>query len=310
VRSGCSGIDPQAQRPAGPFRVPAATDSDRYFTAQVTAALGTLHSPGVATRRRGERRRAAGRGADFREDDLSGKLSDEARAGLAQVSTATLTTLMLKRGLRNVYIQNVLPLNPEGPSMVGEAYTLRYIPAREDIDTLDVFLDRAHPQRKAIEDIPPGCVLVMDCRGDASAASAGGILVTRLMKRGAAGLVSDGGLRDSPEIAKMPFPAYCRGPSAPTNIIKHHAVDANLPIGCGGVPVYPGDIIVGDGEGVVVIPAAIAEEVARDAVEQDEFETFVMEQVEAGRSIFGIYPPDDAAREEYKRWKEARSRKK
>jgi regulator of RNase E activity RraA len=186
---------------------------------------------------------------------------------------------------------------------------LRYIPAREDIDTLDVFLDRSHPQRKAIEEIPPGCVLVMDCRGDASAASAGAILVTRLMKRGAAGLVSDGGLRDSPEIARLPFPAYCGGPSAPTNIIKHHAVDANLPIGCGGVPVYPGDIIVGDAEGVVVIPADMAEDVARDAVAQDDFETFVMEKVQEGRAIFGLYPPGDATREEYRKWKEARERK-
>jgi regulator of RNase E activity RraA len=233
-------------------------------------------------------------------------LSDAARAALRGVSTATLTTQLFKRGLRNTFIQDVRPLNPDAPPMVGEAYTLRYIPAREDLDTLDVFNDRSHPQRKAVEDIPAGHVLVMDCRGDASVASAGSILVTRMMVRGAAGVVSDGGLRDSPEIAKLPFPSYCRAPSAPTNLIKHHAVDLNVPIGCGGVPVFPGDILVGDGEGVVVIPAGIAEEVARDAAEQDLFETFVTEQVRAGSSIFGLYPPDEASRQAFAAWKSKR----
>ena len=230
-------------------------------------------------------------------------LSETARAALRGVSTATLTTQLFKRGLRNTFIQDVRPLNPDAPPMVGEAYTLRYIPAREDLDTLDVYNDRSHPQRKAVEDIPAGHVLVMDCRGDASVASAGSILVTRMMVRGAAGVVSDGGLRDSPEIAKLPFPAYCRAPSAPTNLIKHHAVDLNVPIGCGGVPVFPGDILVGDGEGVVVIPANIAEEVAHDAAEQDLFETFVTEQVRAGASIFGLYPPNEESRQAFAAWK-------
>jgi regulator of RNase E activity RraA len=146
----------------------------------------------------------------------------------------------------------------------------------------------------------------MDCRGDASVASAGSILVTRMMMRGAAGVVSDGGLRDSPEIAQLPFPTYCAGPSAPTNLIKHHAVDLNVPIGCGGVPVFPGDILVGDGEGVVVIPANIAEEVAHDAAEQDLFETFVTEKVKAGAGIFGLYPPNEDAQKEYAAWKAKR----
>ena len=133
-----------------------------------------------------------------------------------------------------------------------------------------------------------------------------GILVQRMMIRGAAGVVSDGGLRDSPEIAKLPFPAYCRGPSAPTNLIKHHAVDINVPIGCGGVPVFPGDVMVGDGEGVVVIPAHLAEEVARDAAEQDLFETFVTERVRAGQSIFGLYPPDAESKQAFEAWKKQR----
>jgi regulator of RNase E activity RraA len=235
-------------------------------------------------------------------------LSDKARGQLRKVSTATLTTVLFKRGLRNCYIQGVGPLNPDAPQLVGEAYTLRYIPAREDLDVIEVFKDPSHPQRKAVETIPPGQVLVMDCRGDASVASAGGILVTRMMIRGAAGVVSDGGLRDSMEIAQLPFPVYCAGPSAPTNLIKHHAVDINVPIGCGSVPVFPGDVIVGDGEGVVVIPAAIAESVAQEAADQDVFETFVIEKVKAGSSIVGLYPPNEATQKEYADWRAKRAK--
>ena len=233
-------------------------------------------------------------------------LSDAAREKLKAVSTATLTTLLFKRGLRNAFVQNARPLNPNAPQMVGPAYTLRYIPAREDLDVIEVFQDRTHPQRAAVEAIPPGSVLVMDCRQDASVASAGSILITRMMVRGAAGVVSDGGLRDSPEIAKLPFPTYCQSASAPTNLIKHHAVDLNVPIGCGGVPVYPGDIMVGDGEGVVVIPAEIAEEIAAQAVEQDLFETFVIERVREGASTFGLYPPDAASKAAFEAWRTQR----
>ena len=233
-------------------------------------------------------------------------LSDKARGQLRKVSTATLTTVLFKRGLRNTYIQGFGPLNPDGPQLVGEAYTLRYIPAREDLDVIEVFKDPSHPQRKAVEAIPPGQVLVMDCRGDASVASAGSILVTRMMIRGAAGVVSDGGLRDSMEIAQLPFPTYCAGPSAPTNLIKHHAVDLNVPIGCGGVPVFPGDVLVGDGEGVVVIPAEIADSVAQEAADQDVFETFVTEKVKGGASIVGLYPPNEATQKEYAEWRAKR----
>ena len=229
-------------------------------------------------------------------------LSDFAREAYKSVSTATLTTIMMKRGFRNVFIQKVVPTAPDHPPLVGEAFTLRYIPSREDLDPLSVFQDQSHPQRAAVEQIPPGHVLVMDCRGDSTVASAGSILVTRLMMRGAAGVVTDGGLRDSPEIAKLPFPTYFQCMSAPTNLIKHHALDINNPIGCGGVPVYPGDIIVGDGEGVVVIPAHLAEEVAVEALAQDRFEGWVTERVKEGRSILGLYPPDAATKAEYDAW--------
>ena len=235
-------------------------------------------------------------------------MRDESRTRLCSVSTATLTTVLLKRGLRNTFIGGVTLINPEAPRLVGPAFTLRYIPSREDLDQPGVFEDRSHPQRRAIEEIPPGAVLVIDSRGDATAASAGGILVTRLWKRGAAGAVTDGGFRDTPDIAKLPFPVYHARPSAPTNLVKHHAVDLNVPIGCGGVPVYPGDIAVGDGEGVVIIPAAFADEVADEAYEQTIFEDFVTEKVIAGSSIFGVYPPSEAAKAEFAAWRATKGR--
>jgi regulator of RNase E activity RraA len=149
---------------------------------------------------------------------------------------------------------------------------------------------------------------VIDSRKDGSAASAGDILITRLWKRGAAGIVTDGGFRDSPEIAKLPIPAYHRGPAAPTNLVRHHAADLNVPIGCGDVPVYPGDIVVGDAEGVVVIPRQMADEVAAEAAEQTSFEEFVQQRVMAGQSIFGLYPPAPEAREAYRKWRRERGK--
>jgi regulator of RNase E activity RraA len=235
-------------------------------------------------------------------------MREESRKKLASVSTATITTVLLRRGLRNCFIAGIHLINPDAPRMVGPAYTLRYIPAREDIDVVGAFDNRQHPQRRAIEECPAEAVLVIDSRGDASAASAGGILVTRLWKRGAAGIVTDGGFRDTPDIARLPFAAYHAMPSAPTNLIKHHAADINLPIGCGGVPVYPGDAIVGDGEGVVVIPEGIADRVAEEAFEQTTFEDFVTEKVVAGHSIFGIYPPNEEARSEFASWRAAKGR--
>jgi regulator of RNase E activity RraA len=236
-------------------------------------------------------------------------LSPATRAQLATVSTATLCTALFKRGLRNQFIQDVRPLNPNLPNMVGEAYTLRYIPAREDLNPISVFLDRNHPQRKAVEECPPGAVLVIDSRKNARAASAGGILVSRLMARGVAGVVTDGGFRDSPEIAKLTMPAYHHRPSAPTNLTLHQALDINLPIGCGDVPVFPGDVVVGDAEGVIVIPAHLADEITAEAVEMTVFEDFVSEKVLEGRSILGLYPPtDEHSRTDFAAWRAAKGR--
>mgnify|MGYP003109987968 CR=1 FL=1 len=215
----------------------------------------------------------------------------ETREKLKRVSTATLATLLFKRGLRNQFIQDVHPLARKGENMVGPAFTLRYIPAREDLNELAVFRDPEHPQRRAVEMAPEGSVMVFDSRKDARAASAGSILVTRLMVRGVVGIVTDGGFRDSPEIAEMAIHAYHHRPSAPTNLTLHQALDINAPIGCGDVAVWPGDIMVGDGEGVIVIPRAIVDEVADEAFEMTVFEDFVLEQVQNGAQIIGLYPP-------------------
>jgi regulator of RNase E activity RraA len=240
-------------------------------------------------------------------------LKPETKAKLMTVSTATLCTALFKRGLRNQFIQDVRPVNTDmaanRPNMVGEAFTLRYIPAREDLNPITVFQDRTHPQRVAVEQCPPGAVMVFDSRKDARAASAGSILITRLMVRGAAGVVTDGGFRDSPEIAAMPFPAYHNRPSAPTNLTLHQALDINVPIGCGDVAVWPGDVMVGDREGVFVIPAHLADEVAGEAVEMTAFEDFVTEEVTKGRSILGLYPAtEQQSRDDFAAWRKARGR--
>jgi regulator of RNase E activity RraA len=237
-------------------------------------------------------------------------LSPETRDRLKGVSTATLATALFKRGFRNQMIQGVLPLRPAGAeSMVGEAFTLRYIPAREDLNQLSVFRDRGHPQRKAVEECPPGAVMVIDSRKDPRAASAGAILVTRLQARGVAGVVTDGGFRDSGEIAALEIPSYHARPSAPTNLTLHQAIDINVPIGCGDAPVFPGDVIVGDVDGVIVIPAHLTDEIAAEAMEMTAFEDFVAEQVRGGQSILGLYPPTDESNlERFAEWRKAKGR--
>ena len=228
---------------------------------------------------------------------------------LKTVSTATAATAMFKRGFRNQFIQNVHPLSPSQPVLLGPAFTLRYIPAREDLNKLEVFRDRGHPQRKAVEDCPPEAVMVMDSRKDARAASAGAILVTRLMKRGVAGVVTDGGFRDSAEIAALGIPAYHQRPSAPTNLTLHQAIDINVPIGCGDAPVFPGDTILGDSDGVIVIPAHLVDEIADEAFEMTAYEDFVTQQVRAGKGIFGLYPPtNEQSLVDFAAWRKANGR--
>lgn len=236
-------------------------------------------------------------------------MDETLRDQLMTVSVATLSTVLYKRGLRNQVIQGVRPVAAKGRNMVGPAVTLRYIPAREDRNGIEVFRRPDHPQRVAVDTCPEGAVLVMDCRKDPRAASAGDILITRLQLRGVAGVVTDGGFRDAMRIAALEIPAYHNRPSSPTNLTRHQALDLNVPIGCGDVPVFPGDIIVGDDESVIVIPAEIAEEVAEEAHEMTAFEDFVSERVKGGATIVGLYPPTDPKNlEAFAAWRKANGR--
>lgn len=237
------------------------------------------------------------------------ELTAETRDKLQKVSTATISTALFKVGLKNQFLQDVHPVSPKGVNMVGQAYTLRYIPAREDLNPISVFQNPSHPQRVAVEQCPPGHVMVIDSRKDPRAASAGSILVTRMMKRGVAGVITDGGFRDSPEIGKLDIPCYHNRPSAPTNLTIHQAIELNGPIGCGDVAVFPGDVIVGDDEGVVVIPLYMADEIAYEATEMTAFEDFVTERVNEGRGIIGLYPATkDETKEDFAQWRKKNGR--
>ena len=219
-------------------------------------------------------------------------------------STASLATCLFKKGLRNQFIQNVRPLNLVDNKMVGPAFTLRYIPAREDRNSIDVFKNPDHPQRKAVEECPPGAVLVIDSRKDARAASAGSILISRLHQRGVHGIVTDGGFRDSEEISKIPIASYHSQPSAPTNLTLHEALESNVPIGCGDVAVFPGDMVVGDQDGVIIVPSHLVNDVAMECKEMELYESFVMEKVSRGFSIIGLYPlVDPNLKDEFENWK-------
>ncbi|QOL82775.1 ribonuclease activity regulator RraA [Pseudooceanicola spongiae] len=236
-------------------------------------------------------------------------MKEETREKLMGVSVATLATALYKRGLRHQVIQGVHPIGFKGANMVGPAFTLRYMPAREDRNQLVEFRNPEHPQRVAIETCPPGHVMVMDSRKSAEAASAGDILITRLMMRGGAGVVTDGGFRDAATIADLEIPAYHMRPSSPTNLTCNEAIEINGPIGCGDAPVFPGDVIVGDADCVIVIPAGIADEVADEAVEMTVYEDFVLDEVKAGAAIIGLYPgTKDENLQKFALWRKTQGR--
>jgi regulator of RNase E activity RraA len=218
----------------------------------------------------------------------------ETKAQLEQVSVATLATALYKRGLRNQVIQNVRPVAAKGRNMVGPAFTLRYMPAREDRNQLVEFRNPKHPQRHAIETCPAGFVMVMD---------------SRLMVRGAAGVVTDGGFRDAMNIGQLAMPAYHSRPSSPTNLTLNEAIDINVPIGCGEAPVFPGDIVVGDDDSVIILPAHLADEIAAEAIEMTAYEDFALEQVQEGETIIGLYPStQDENLVNFARWREENGR--
>lgn len=232
-------------------------------------------------------------------------LSDGAVAKLKAVSTATLTSQLNKRGLRNAFMPGIYPLRPD-LRMVGYAFTLRYIPAREDLAD-ELYDNTKNVQRLAVEAIGPDDVLVIDARGDVSmGATLGNILGTRITMRGAAGLVTDGALRDTPGFKAIDLPCYIKAPHANSSFNGHHPVEMQVPIGCAGIAVIPGDVIVGDAEGVVVIPAKMAEEVAQAAYEQEIREEFIQEKVASGSAILGVYPPNEATLAEFETWRKNR----
>ena len=233
-------------------------------------------------------------------------ISNETLQKLMRPSTATLTSALKGRGLSNTYMQGVQPLKP-GMKMAGPAYTLRYIPAREDLDAGEPD-NLTDPQRVGIEQMSPGEVFVIDARGVTNAGTMGNILATRIHKKGGVGIVTDGAYRDSPAISEIGIPAYAAAMNAHTNKTVHHPSEIQVPIACGGVAVFPGDIIVGDSEGVVVIPAHLADDVADAAAAQEQKEQFILERIEDGASLVGNYPPNAETLAEYEQWKADRGK--
>jgi len=233
-------------------------------------------------------------------------LSENTRAQLLRCPVSAITTVLTRLGLARAFMTDVRAISRDQPQLVGQAFTLRTIPAREDIDTAAAFGRPDSVQRKAFETCPPGFVLVIDARGDTRAACGGDMLLTRLQQRGCAGVVTDGGFRDVSQIAKLNFPAFLRAPASPPTFLAHHPVEVDAPIACGGVAIYPGDVIVGDGDGVVVIPLARVAEVAEAAVLIVEYDEFVEHELRRGRSLMDLYPVTSQSQVDYDRWRTQR----
>lgn len=233
-------------------------------------------------------------------------MKPETRAVLAGCSTATITMQLLKRGLRATAMRGVRPLAPDQGRIVGEAYTVRFIPMREDLSDPAILGSPNNHQRVAIEDCPAGAILCMDGLGNAEVGTLGDILAERLRVRGVAACVTDSATRDAEAVVATGFPVWCNGRAAPPNITGLAMGDRQVPIGCGGVAVVPGDALVCDGDGVVVIPRALVEEVAAGAVEQERLEVFVQERIRAGCSVTESYPPDARTLVAYEVWKQER----
>ena len=218
-------------------------------------------------------------------------LDPKAIAILSQVTTATLTTLLLKKGLRNVWLRGTRPLRPGQPRLVGRAFTLRFVPAREDLATPESWSSPIST-RAAIEDMPSGCIAVVDSMGVQDAGIFGDILCARMGKRGVAALVTDGVVRDVAGVLATGLPVWCSGAAAPPSVAGLTFVAWQQPIGCGGVAVFPGDVIVVDDDGAVLIPANLLDAMLEQAPEQERLETWIMGQVEQGVPLPGLYPPN------------------
>jgi regulator of RNase E activity RraA len=217
---------------------------------------------------------------------------------LSTISTATITTVLLKKGLRNIWMRGTRPLRPDQPRLVGPAFTMRFVPAREDLATPASW---ASPRstRGAIEDMPPGCIAVIDAMGITDAGIFGDILCARMQKRGVAALVTDGVVRDVTGVLETGLPVWCQGAAAPPSVAALTFVNWQEPIGCGGVAVFPDDTIVVDADGAVVIPAALLEEVVATAGEQEKLEAWIMGEVQKGVALPGLYPPNEETKARY-----------
>ena len=225
-------------------------------------------------------------------------------AALSAVTTATLTTLLLKKGLRNVWMRGTRPLRPGQARAVGRAFTLRFIPAREDQATPESW-SKPVSTRGAIEAMPEGCVAIVDARGVTDAGIFGDILCARMRQRGVAALITDGVVRDVHGVLATQLPVWCAGAAAPPSVAGLTFVNWQEPIGCGGVAVFPDDVVVADDDGAVVIPAALVDEVIALAIEQERLETWIMQEVERGVPLPGLYPPNADTRARYEAWRQA-----
>jgi regulator of RNase E activity RraA len=225
-------------------------------------------------------------------------------AAFRGVSTATLATVLSQRGVQKVFMYGVAPLPGSRPHMVGRAFTMRAVAAREDMLRADKAMDpRQNLQRRAAEECGAGDVLVIDCRGDARGASGGLILFERMRFRGCAGVVSDGGVRDAADIVETGFPVYAGAVCPPNSLVSHRFVDLQVPVTCGDAAVYPGDVIVGDPDGVIVVPAALADEVAVAARELELKEQFIIARIRAGAPVYGTYPLEPPLLDAFVAWR-------
>jgi regulator of RNase E activity RraA len=221
---------------------------------------------------------------------------------LSKITTATLTTVLLKKGLRNVWLRGAMPLHADGPRLVGRAFTLRFVPAREDLAT-PASWSSPISTRAAIEDMPAGCIAVVDAMGVKDAGIFGDILCARMGKRGVAALVTDGVVRDVDGVRGTGLPVWCSGAAAPPSVAGLTFVAWQEPIGCGGVAVFPNDVVVLDNDGAVLIPADLVETVVSEAEEQERLEGWIMQQVEAGEKLPGLYPPNEENKKRYQAWR-------
>ncbi|MFF8694362.1 dimethylmenaquinone methyltransferase [Streptomyces sp. NPDC015144] len=229
-------------------------------------------------------------------------LSSAVREQLARAGSSTVANMLLRHGLRNVLMTDVHPLTRGAAPMVGPASTLRFIPAREDVDSLATYASSQNLHRRAIEECPSGAVLVIDAFGSRAGASMGDMMAARLVRRGVSGVVTDGGYRDFGAIAGTGLPCFHRGNAPAATPIALHPVALDEPVGCGGVAVYPGDVVLGDEDGVAVIPRRLAAEVAAQAADAAAYEEFAALEIRRGRSLFGLFPGTPESRQEYDTW--------